>query len=155
MVFGAVWGLLLTALPAVFAFENPFAVSPFLVAAHLCAAAAGAAGALLTGYVAGDSPGGLAATLGSGALFGLAAALMAALCVWAALTVNISGFSTEDVGEIAKFLDVFRQPGLWVQSSVAALAVFVYALAAGLALAPVSGLIIFRINRPDSGHRGV
>lgn len=154
-VFGVLWGLVLTVVPAVIVFENPFAVSPFLVAAHLCAASSGAVGALLAGGVADDLPGGLLAALGIGALFALVTAPLAALSIWASLTINISGFSLENGKEVAKFLDVLREPGLWVQSSVAAVAVLVYAAVVGLMLAPVTGVVILRISRSGIGRLGV
>lgn len=150
LMFGAGWGLVLAAVPAVVAFDDPFAVSPFLVAAHLCAASSGAAGALVTGRLAargrvnGEAGRWRAAFAGfrTGTVQALVAAPLAALSIWAALAINISGFSVENTGEILKALRLFTEPGIWVESLVVAVAVLVYALTVGVVLAPISGAIM-------------
>lgn len=150
LMFGAGWGFVLAAIPAVAAFDDPFAVSPFLVAAHLCAASSGSAGALVAGRLAargrlnGKAGRWRAASAGfrAGTVQALVAAPLAALSIWAALAINISGFSVENTGEILKALRVFTEPGIWVESLVVAVAVLVYALAVGVILAPISGALV-------------
>ncbi len=41
-----------------------------------------------------------------------------------------------------KFARIFGEPGIWLESSIVALAVFAYAVVVGLLLAPVSGVAI-------------
>lgn len=158
LLFGAGWGFVLAAVPVVTAFDDPFAVSPFLVAAHLCAASSGAAGALVAGRLAarvghaGET--GWRAVIvdfGAGAIQALVAAPLAALSIWAALAINISGFSVENTGEILKALRVFTEPGIWVESLIVAGTVLVYALIVGVVLAPVTGAFVGWLVR-DGSH---
>ena len=92
---GVLWGLVLAALPAVLAFDR-FALSPFLVAAFVCAGLSGAAGAVVAGRRAMDlvrGRRGLLAVSGIGAVQGLVSGVLAAFSIWLALSVTISGFS--------------------------------------------------------------
>jgi hypothetical protein len=145
VVFGLVWGLALAAFPAVFAFDDPFTVSPFLVAAFLCAALAGAAGALTGGkWLLGRSKGSGAFTvLFAGILHGTVCGILASLSIWVCLAVNISGFSAATPGDISNLL---RDPGIFFVSGVAALAVLLYSLVAGVLLSPVAGFAILRAS---------
>lgn len=64
------------------------------------------------------------------------------------MTINMSGFSEENLGELLKILNIFREPLIWLESLIVAVAVFVYALVAGLLLSPVSGAAIRWLARP-------
>lgn len=152
IVFGVVWGLFLAALPAVFAFDDPFTLSPFLVSAFVCSILAGVAGALLAGrWISGRSgkvrPGMLAA-LFAGVLHGVVFGVLAAISIWLCLAVNISGFSTATPGSI---FNLVENPGIFEMSGIAARAIFVYALVAGMVLSPISGSVILRAVRVDGG----
>jgi hypothetical protein len=148
LLFGAVWGFCLATLASIVAFDDPgFAISPFLVAYHLCAAASGALGTLSSGrrYAGrGDCslrrP--LAASVRSGAYSALVTAALGATSIWLALAVNLSGFSTATPAELANLV---ANPGLFVQSGVGAVAVFLYLLSAGLLAAPLTGTIILKL----------
>lgn len=152
LLLGALWGLALAAVPAALAFDR-FSLSPFLISAFLCAALSGAAGALVAGRrAAGSRPGGWS-ILGAGALQGLVTALLAALSIWVALTATMAGFSTASPLEV---LDLLTEPGIFMQSAVAAIAVFTYYAAVGLLLSPLIGTVIVRVvrarePRPASG----
>jgi hypothetical protein len=150
LLLGAQWGAVMAAVPSVVAFDDPFTISPFLVAAHLCAAASGAFGFWLAGRRAADSGafGGVAKVLGTGAFQALAAAPLAALSIWLMMAINMSGFSEENLDELSKILNIFRRPEIWLESSIVALAVFVYAVVVGLLLSPVSGVAIRLLARP-------
>ncbi|CAN5438182.1 MAG: hypothetical protein M3494_14815 [Actinomycetota bacterium] len=140
IVFGVVWGLVLAALPAVFAFDDPFTLSPFLVSAFVCSALAGVVGATLAGrWVSGRS--GMLASLFAGILHGVVFSVFASLTIWICLAVNISGFSTATPGNI---FNLVSNPGIFAMSGVAAWAIFVYSLAAGMVLSLISGSFILR-----------
>ena len=153
LLLGALWGLVLAALPAVLAFDDRFVLSPFLVAAFVCAGLSGAVGALIAGRRAATSSTrrGLLAVSGVGALQGLVSGTLAALSIWLALAVTISGFSTGSPGEI---LDLLRRPEIFVESAIAAIAILVYTLTVGTLLSPVVGAVLCRLVRrgPDA-HR--
>lgn len=158
LLFGAGWGFVLAAVPALTAFDDPFAVSPFLVAAHLCAASSGAAGALVAGLLAtrirpARKMGWWRAAIvgfGAGVVQTLVAAPLAALSIWAALAINISGFSVENTGEVLKALRLFTEPGIWVESLIVAGAVLVYTLVVGVVLAPIAGALVRWLVRKGS-----
>jgi hypothetical protein len=143
LLLGALWGLVLAILSAALAFDG-FALSPFLVAALMCAGLSGAIGALVAGRraVTFRRRRGLLAVSGVGALQGLVSGTLAALSMWLALAITISGFSLEKPGEI---LDLLWRPGIFVESAIAAIAVLVYAV--GVVLSPVVGAAVCRLVR--------
>ena len=149
---GALWGLSLALLPAVLAFDG-FALSPFLLAALLFSALAGAAGALVAGRRAArgrTEPGAnWAAASAVGTLQGVVAAAIAALSIWLALTVTMTGFSPDAPGRI---LALFADPGIFLQSALAALVVFGYAAVVGLLLSPLVGSAVLRLS--SAGDNG-
>ncbi len=73
---------------------------------------------------------------------------MAALSIWLMMAVNMSGFSEENLGELLKILNIFREPAIWLESLIVAQAVFVYAVTVGLLLSPISGTAIRLLARP-------
>lgn len=160
LLFGALWGFAMVAVPSVVAFDDPFSISPFLVAAHLCAMLSGAAGALFAGRrVSGEPRSGGWRGIVRGSVAGVSqvvvAAPLAALSIWLMMAINISGFSVENLGEVANLLRIFREPGLWLQSLLVAQAVFVYTLITGTLLSPASGtllLLLARAHRQGSSH---
>jgi hypothetical protein len=149
LFFGGAWGFVLAAVPSLVAFDDPFTVSPFLVAAHVCAAASGAAGFWIAGRRAVDSgsSGGAGKALGTGAFQAIVASPVAALSIWLMMAINMSGFSVENAGEVMKFARIFGEPGIWLESSIVALAVFAYAVVVGLLLSPISGITIRLLTR--------
>ena len=151
LVLGALWGLVLAILPAVLAFDR-FALSPFLISAFFCAGLSGAVGVLVAGRRATDAPErrGLLAVVRIGVLQGLVSAALAAVTIWFALTVTISGFS---VGSPAEILDLLLRPSIFVEGAIAAVAVFTYAAAVGTVLSPIVGAAIRRLVRPKSAAR--
>ena len=146
LLLGALWGLVLAVLPAVLAFDDRFVLSPFLVAAFVCAGLSGAVGALVAGRWAatGSTRRGLLAVSSVGALQGLVSGTLAALSIWLALAITISGFSAGSPGEI---LDLLRRPEIFIESSIAAIAVFAYTLIVGTLLSPVVGAVLCRLVR--------
>lgn len=119
LLLGAVWGLVLAIVPAVMAFDDPFTISPFLVAALSCAAASGAVGTLIAGCRAANSRSSgrtgwylvLLAGFGTGAAGAVVAGTLAALSIWGAMAVNMSGLSTE-TPDILMVLNIFRDPAI-------------------------------------------
>ena len=152
LLAGAFWGFALAVVSSAVAFGDPFSLSPFLVSGYACAALSSAAGA----WVAGDlarrvrkretSLGRFLATLLVGIVQALVAAPLAALCIWGALTVNISGFSVENLGEVSKVLNIFRDPLLFAQGLIVAEAVLVYSLIVGILFSPIVGATINRLT---------
>lgn len=151
LLLGALWGLVLAALPAVLAFDR-FALSPFLISAFACAGISGAMGMLLAGRRAAATPAGLGLlpAVRIGVLHGLVSAALAAVTIWLALTVTISGFS---VGSPSEILDLFWRPAIFIEGAIAAIAVFVYTAAVGTVLSPVVGAAIRRIVRSEPAAR--
>ena len=138
-------------MPAVLAFGDRFVLSPFLVTAFACAVLSGAVGVLVAGRRAtGSVKLGLLVVSGIGALQGLASGMLAAFSIWIALSVTILGFSVGRPGEI---LDLLRQPAIFVEGAVAAIAVFVYTVAVGIVLSPVIGAVICRLVRGNAFAR--
>lgn len=148
---GALWGLLLALLPAALAFDG-LALSPFLLAALLLSAIGGTGGALVAGRWAARKLAGpgltWATASGIGAVQGVVAAAISAPSIWLALTVTMTGFSPVAPGRI---LILFGDPGIFLQSALAALVVFVYAASVGLLLSPLVGRVILRLLREESG----
>ncbi len=142
---GALWGLSLALLPAALAFDG-FALSPFLLAALLFSALGGAGGAVFAGRWAarGTTGRGWAAATGIGALQGIVAAAIAALCIWLALTVTMTGFSPDAPGRI---LVLFGDPVIFLQSALAGLVIFGYATLVGLLLSPLVGSVVLLLTR--------
>lgn len=146
---------MMAAVPSLAAFDDPFTVSPFLVAAHLCAGASGAVGFWLAGRraVASETHASdgwardVLRVIGTGAFQAIVAAPLAALSIWLMMAVNMSGFSEENLGELLNILNIFREPAIWLESSIVALAVFVYAVVVGLLLSPISGIAIRLLTR--------
>lgn len=151
IVFGVVWGFALAALPAFFAFDDPFTLSPFLVSAFVCSMLAGVAGALFAGkWVSGRT--GLFAGVFAGILHGVVFSVAVSVGVWICLAVNISGFSTAAPGNI---FNLVGNPGIFEMSGIAAWAIFLYTLAAGVVLSPISGGVILRMSRSSVREAGV
>jgi len=147
IVLGVLWELVLVVLPAVLAFSDRFVLSPFLVTALACTALSGAVSVFVAGrWVTGSVKRGLLAVSGIGTLQGLVSGMLA-FSIWIALSVTISGFSVGSPGEI---LDLLRQPAIFVEGAVAAIAVFVYTVAVGIVLSPVIGAVICRLVRGDA-----
>jgi hypothetical protein len=120
LALGALWGLVLAALPA----------------ALSCASLSGAIGTLVAGSRAVAVPfarRGLLAISGVGALQGLVSGTFAALSIWLALATTISEFSA---GSSLKILSLLGRPEIFVESATAA--VFVYTVAVGILLSPSS-----------------
>src|SRR5215210_3994382 len=116
LALGALWGLVLAALPA----------------ALSCASLSGAIGALVAGHRAVAvtfARRGLLAISGVGALQGLVSGTFAALSIWLALATTISGFSA---GSPLKILNLLWRPEIFVESATDA--VFVYTAAVGILL---------------------
>ncbi|MBA2691273.1 MAG: hypothetical protein H0U65_02095 [Rubrobacter sp.] len=158
MVFGLVWGVALAVVPAVFAFDDPFTLSPFLVSAFVCSALAGVVGALVAAawasrrMVRGGGSGMLASVF-AGVVHGLGFSVAASVSIWICLAVNISGFSTATPGNI---FNLFGNPGIFEMRGIAARAIFVYTLAVGMVLSPVSGALVLRAVRMEGriiGHK--
>jgi len=145
----------MAAIPSLVAFDDPFTVSPFLIAAHVCAGASGAVGFWLAGRRAvrsgtdgsGGWTRGASRILATGVLQALAAAPLAAISIWLMMAINMSGFSEENLGELLNILNIFRESTIWLESLIVAQAVFVYAVVVGLLLSPVSGMAIRRMSR--------
>ena len=151
LALGALWGLLLAIFPAGLAFDR-FALSPFLISVFICAGFSGAVSMLFAGLRVAATPAGrgLFAAVRIGVLQGLISAVLAAVTIWLALTVTISGFS---VGSPSEILDLFRRPAIFVEGAIGAIAVLVYTAAVGTLLSPVVGAAIRRIVRSGSAAR--
>ena len=150
LVLGALWGLLLAAIPAL-VMTGPYRLTGLLVAALLCAALSGAIGTLAAGRRAVRSAGrsGVLAGVGIGAFQGLVGGGVAALLFWALMALTISGFTLRNPVE----LSVFMSPRVFMGSFFVALSAFLYAFAGGLLLGPVFGTLVNRIVRA-SKHDG-
>ena len=138
LALGALWGLVLAALPA----------------ALSCASLSGAIGALVAGHRAVTvtfARRGLLAISGVGALQGLVSGTFAARSIWLALATTISGFSA---GSPLKILNLLWRPKNFVESAIAAVAVFVHTVAVDMLLAPVVGAAVYCLLREeDAAHR--
>lgn len=148
---GALWGFLLALVPAMAAFAGPLSLSPFLISALLCAAFSGAAGTLAASWSANRMRGfrtkdGQLQWLLSGFMTGLFQALVvgvsAALTIWLAMTITMTGFSVATPNAIYLLVS---QPSIFLQSAIVARTILVYALVVGAVTAPFSGLAINRV----------
>lgn len=156
---GALWGFVLALVPAMIAFAGPLNLSPFLVSALLCAALSGAVGTLAAGRWAGrmrrpgretDWPRWLLSGLGTGLLQAVVVGVLAALSIWLAMTVTMTGFSAATPAAV---YNLVSQPSIFLQSAIVGRTVLVYALIVGALLAPLTGLAINRAAgtaRPDT-----
>ena len=148
---GALWGLSLALLPSALAFDG-FSLSPFLLAALFLSALSGAVGALVAGRRASrrveHAARGWSVASGIGALQGIVMATLAALSIWLALTATMTGFSPAAPGRI---LGLFSDPGIFLQSALAAIVILGYAVSLGLLLSPLVGSAILRLVREDDG----
>ncbi|CAN5711984.1 hypothetical protein BH24ACT22_BH24ACT22_04840 [soil metagenome] len=148
---GALWGFVFALVPAMGAFDGPLNLSPFLISALLCAASSGAVGTLAAGWLANrtrnfrtkDSR---LRWLLSGFVTGLFQALvigvLAALTIWLAMTITMTGFSVATPNAIYLLVS---QPSIFLQSAIVARTILVYALVVGAVTAPFSGLAINRM----------
>lgn len=158
LLAGVLWGFVLAASPAILAFDDPFTVSPFLVAAHLCASFSVAIGALFAGRwvtKARREPGWRKTSLivsGAGVVQGLVAAPLAAISIWAAMAINMSGFSVESSSEVSKVFRVFQEPAIWRESFIVAVAVLTYAVVVGMLFFPFTGAAIYRLVGYSGGR---
>lgn len=138
-------------LPAALAFDG-FSLSPFLLAALFLSAISGAAGALVAGRRAPRmverSGRSWAVASGIGAIQGIVMAILAALSIWLALTATMTGFSPAAPGKI---LGLFATPAIFLQSALAAIVIFGYAVSLGLLLSPLVGSVILRLTREAGG----
>ena len=148
---GALWGFVLALVPAMVAFDGPLNLSPFLVSALLCAALSGALGTWTSGRWANQTrshrskegwPKWLLSGFLTGSLQALAVGVLATLSIWLAMTITMTGFSTATPKAIYLLVS---QPSMFLQSAIVARTVLVYALLAGVALAPLTGLSINRV----------
>lgn len=163
LALGALWGFAMALVPVLVAFDGPLNPSPFLVSAFVCAALSGAAGTLVAGWKSARTrrsvepaerpdgpgePGGTARRVlsraGIGLLQTVVAGGLAALSIWLALTVTMTGFSTATPTE---FFNLFSRPELFLQSAIVGQVVLLYALVAGAVLAPVTGTFIVWLVR--------
>jgi len=148
LALGAIWGLLLAAVPAL-VMVDPLRLTGFLVAALACASLSGATGTLVAGRRAARRAsfrnGGpkLLTSMAIGAIQGLIGGAVAALLIWALMAVTISGFSLRGPLEPS----VLMSPRVFLGSFFVALSVFVYALVGGLVLGPLFGALVERVVR--------
>lgn len=142
---GVLWGLLLAVPPFLVMAEGE--LTTFSGAAVLCAVASGAMGTLATGKRAtrGGKRGPVAATLRTGVFQGMFGALWGALCIWVLMSLALSGFS---VGNLSALM----RPQVFLGSFFVALSVFVYALAGGVLLSPIFGILVNRLVRKKKGE---
>ena len=145
LLLGAVWGLVLAAVPAL-VMTDPYRLTGFLAVALLCAAVSGVVGTLVAGRRALRRPpgrkgrGAVLRGLGIGAVQGLVGGGFAALLFWAVMAVTISGFTLRDPVE----LSVLMSPRIFLGSFFVALSAFAYALVGGLLLGPIFGPLVER-----------
>lgn len=151
LVAGSLWGLVLALVPAEAAFAGTLRLSPFLVSALACAALSGAVGTWAAGRWATRTrhrrreagwPRWLLSGLGTGLLQAVVVGVLAALSIWLAMTVTMTGFSVATPSAINNLVS---QPSIFLQSAIVGRTVLVYALIVGAALAPLTGLAINRV----------
>ena len=138
---GALWGMLLAALPAL-VMTRPYRLSGFLVAALACAAVSGCLGTLVAGKRAAvrRTGGSILSALGTGLFQGLVGGTFAAALVWALMALTLSGFTLENPVDLA----LLTSPRVFLGSFFVALSVFVYAAAGGVLLGPLFGKLVNR-----------
>ena len=152
VALGALWGLALVAVP-VLVMTEPYRLTGFLFAAHLCAALGGVVGTLLAGRRAakraasGAGHPGVAAWFRTGASQGLVGGGMAALLLWALMALATSGFSLQNPVDVS----VLLRPQAVFGSFFISLSTFLYAFFAGLLLGPVFGPLVDRTVRRGAG----
>jgi hypothetical protein len=148
LALGALWGVLLAAVPAL-VMTRPYRLSGFLVAALLCAVLSGCVGALAAGRWASrrKESGGLVAGFGTGFFQGLVGGAFAAFLIWTLMALTLSGFSLENPVEPSRLMS----PRIFLGSFFVALSVFVYVVAGGLLLGPAFGTLVNRAVRPERG----
>ena len=146
LVIGALWGLLLAAVPAL-VMTNPYSLTGFLVAALVCAVLSGCVGTLAAGRRAAKRArcSGFVAGVGTGITQGLVGGGIAALLFWGLMALTISGFTHRNPVDVS----VLMSPRVFLGSFFVALSAFVYALVGGLLLGPVFGRLINRTVRSD------
>ena len=153
LLLGAVWGLVLAAVPAL-VMTDPYRLTGFLAVALLCAAVSGVVGTLVAGQRALRRPpgrkgrGAVLRGLGIGAVQGLVGGGFAALLFWAVMAVTISGFTLRDPVE----LSVLMSPRIFLGSFFVALSAFAYALVGGILLGPIFGPLVERAATKEKEH---
>ena len=143
LLLGAVWGVLLAALPALVMSRR---LTGFLLAALLVATLSGCVGTLVAGRRAARRKGSrvtLLAGLGTGLLQGLVGGAFAAVLIWVLMALSISEFSLGDSID----LSVLMSPRVFLGSFFVALSVFLYAVAGGTLLGPAFGRLVDRTVR--------
>ena len=151
LALGALWGLLLAAVPAL-VMTDPYRLTDFLIVALVCAALSGCVGTLVAGRRAARSSrrSGVLGGVGLGAVQGLAGGLVAALLFWVLMAVTTSGFTLQDPVELSTLM----RPRVFLGSFFVALSAFVYVLVGGLVLGPVFGKLIDRAVRSGKKDAG-
>ncbi len=139
LVIGALWGLLLAAVPAL-VMTDPYRLTGFLVVALVCAVVSGCVGTLAAGRWAARRAGrsGFVAGVGTGIAQGLVGGGIAALLFWGLMALTISGFTLRNPVDVS----VLMSPRVFIGSFFVALSAFVYALVGGLLLGPVFGTLV-------------
>ena len=147
LLLGALWGLALSALPAL-VMSDPYRHTGFLLAALASAVLSGAVGTTVAGrrvarrasnaasegaFARKSARSWLVSGVKTGAVQGLVGGAVAALLSWALIAVAISGFSMRDLTEPSALMS----PRVFLGSFFVALSVFLYALAGGLLLGPL------------------
>ncbi|MEW6637375.1 MAG: hypothetical protein AB1425_11265 [Actinomycetota bacterium] len=140
---GALWGLALAA-PAALVMVRPFEVSGFLVAGVLSAALGGCAGAFVAGRRAARRRG-FSGGLVTGLQWGLVGGAVAAALIWTLMSFTLSGFSPAKPSTLPDLMS----PRILLGGFFVSLSVFLYALAGGLLLGPVFGVLVNRAARGD------
>ncbi len=151
LALGALWGLLLAAVPAL-VMTRPYRLSGFLVAALACATASGCLGTLAAGRRAATrrTGGTVLAGLETGLFQGLVGGAFAAALVWALMALTLSGFTLENPVDLA----LLTSPRIFLGSFFVALSVFVYAVAGGLLLGPLFGTLVNRAAKAPAEKGG-
>ncbi len=146
LVIGALWSLLLAAIPAL-VMTDPYRLTGFLIAALGCAVLSGCVGTLTAGRRAARRVGrsGFVDGVGTGIAQGLVGGGIAALLFWGLMALTISGFTLRNPVDVS----VLMSPRVFIGSFFVALSAFVYALIGGLLLGPVFGRLVNRTVRSN------
>ena len=156
---GALWGFVLALVPAMAAFAGPLNLSPFLIFALLCAALSGATGTWAAGRWSNRKrrqrrkdgwPRWLLSGFVTGILQALLVGVLAALSIWLAMTITMTGFSVATPKSIYLLVS---QPSIFLQSAIVARTVLIYALLVGVASAPFTGPAINRVSGGEVAAR--